>query len=368
MCPKMRNFTLFTFLVLASFSFTYGTNKPNAVQQAKILDELLRGYDKRFRPNLGGEAVDVSLSLYIINVLEVRNHEVTFDMYFRQYWKDPRLSFSNSNLEKMVITDLGTIESIWQPDSFLVNEIKGDLAGGMIADRKLLRIQKGGEVLLSYRPTVRASCAMDFRQYPRDKQLCYLEFESFSFTMEDLRYQWKGGEESGVEVSSSVGLPEFMISLHKAKTIEASLSTGNYSRLAVDFNLERANWYYYMTIYVPLSMVVLCSWMAFFLDRKYSVARVIYVLMILLVMSASIAQVNNRLPFTSYTKSIDVYTGVHVAFVFCALVECVLVDYMMRHREGGILRWKSRPDLIDKVSRVAYPAVYILFFIVHYAV
>ena len=134
------------------------------------------------------------------------------------------------------------------------------------------------------------------------------------------------------------------ISLHKAKTIEASLSTGNYSRLAVDFNLERAYWYYYMTIYVPLSMVVLCSWMAFFLDRKYryqiyllnhningsgtgndsqfpnSAARVIYVLMILLVMSASIAQVNNRLPFTSYTKSIDVYTGVHVAFVFCALV------------------------------------------------
>ena len=104
-------------------------------------------------------------------------------MYFRQYWKDPRLSFSNSNLEKMVITDLGTIESIWQPDSFLVNEIKGDLAGGMIADRKLLRIQKGGEVMLSYRPTVRASCAMDFRQYPRDKQLCYLEFESCEFTL-----------------------------------------------------------------------------------------------------------------------------------------------------------------------------------------
>ena len=29
-------------------------SKPNAIQHARILDELLRDYDKRFRPNLGG--------------------------------------------------------------------------------------------------------------------------------------------------------------------------------------------------------------------------------------------------------------------------------------------------------------------------
>ena len=48
-------------------------------------------------------------------------------------------------------------------------------------DRKLLRIKEGGEVMLSYRPTVRASCPMDFRYYPKDKQLCFLEFESCKF-------------------------------------------------------------------------------------------------------------------------------------------------------------------------------------------
>ena len=49
----------------------------------------------------------------------------------------------------------------------------------MISDsQKFLRINKDGEVLLSSRPTVRASCPMDFSVYPRDKQLCYLEFES----------------------------------------------------------------------------------------------------------------------------------------------------------------------------------------------
>ena len=123
-----------------------------------------------------------------------------------------------------------------------------------------------------------------------------------------------------------------------------------------------------------------------------SVARVIYVLMILGATSARVAEVNSGLPFTSYTKSIDVYTGVNVLFVFMALLgnfrnlwytmhavhsiplkpkpECVIVDYLKRHREGGIrnLKWRNRPDLVDKVSRVAFPAAYALFFLVHFAI
>ena len=48
-------------------------------------------------------------------------------MYYRHYWKDPRLSFSNANLEKIVITDVETIDRVWQPDSFIVNELKGSV-------------------------------------------------------------------------------------------------------------------------------------------------------------------------------------------------------------------------------------------------
>ena len=51
-----------------------------------------------------------------------------------------------------------------------------------------------------------------------------------------------------------------------------------------------------------------------------SAARAIYVLLILGATSAMVAEVNSGLPFTSYTKSIDVYTGVNVFFVFMALL------------------------------------------------
>ena len=45
-------------------------------------------------------------------------------MYYRQFWKDPRLAFPNSNLDKMIITDLETIDRVWQPNTFILNEKK----------------------------------------------------------------------------------------------------------------------------------------------------------------------------------------------------------------------------------------------------
>ena len=59
------------------------------------------------------------------------------------------------------------------------------------------------------------------------------------------------------------------ISQDRAVKIVSILGTGNYSRLSALFHLERAYWYHYMTIYVPLCMAVICSWMALWMDRKY---------------------------------------------------------------------------------------------------
>ena len=43
-------------------------------------------------------------------------------MYFRQFWQDPRLSFtSRPGLEKLVV-GAEYIQSIWTPDTFFVNE------------------------------------------------------------------------------------------------------------------------------------------------------------------------------------------------------------------------------------------------------
>ena len=48
------------------------------------------------RPGYGGPPVAVGVSLYVLSVSDISEKfmDFTFDMYFRQFWTDPRLQFA----------------------------------------------------------------------------------------------------------------------------------------------------------------------------------------------------------------------------------------------------------------------------------
>ena len=72
------------------------------------------------------------------------------DMYFRQFWQDPRLSFErHGGLEKLVV-GAEYIASIWVPDTFFVNE-KTAYFHDATTDNQFLRILHTGEILRSIR-------------------------------------------------------------------------------------------------------------------------------------------------------------------------------------------------------------------------
>ena len=59
---------------------------------SSILNSFQIGYDRRVRPNYGGAPVTVGVTLYILSIgdLSEKFMDFTFDMYFRQFWTDPR--------------------------------------------------------------------------------------------------------------------------------------------------------------------------------------------------------------------------------------------------------------------------------------
>ena len=63
-----------------------------AVNVSRLLNQFMVGYDKRVRPNYGGIPVTVGVTLYILSIgdLSEKFMDFTFDMYFRQFWHDPR--------------------------------------------------------------------------------------------------------------------------------------------------------------------------------------------------------------------------------------------------------------------------------------
>ena len=158
--------------------------------------------------------------------------------------------------------------------------------------------------------------------------------------MSDIRYKWNDGLNS-VQISADVSLPQFKVLGHRQKAIEASLSTGktilmsvvrnisthlcmkwtgNYSRLACEIQFVRAMGYYLIQVYIPSSLIVIISWVSFWLNRGATPARVGLGVTTVLTMTTLMASTNAALPKISYVKSIDVYLGACFFMVFASLL------------------------------------------------
>ena len=78
------------------------------------------------------------------------------DCYFRQYWRDQRLSFKGlkNNANNLVINQLSLnvamLEKIWKPDTYFHNGLDSYLHS-ITRPNKLLRISENGDITYSIR-------------------------------------------------------------------------------------------------------------------------------------------------------------------------------------------------------------------------
>lgn len=169
---------------------------------------------------------------------------------------------------------------------------------------------------------------MDLKYYPLDKQNCTIEMASYGYLDDDLKFIWK--EKNPVQINQPLTLPRFTLETHNTAFCTSRTSTGAYSCLRVDLIFKREFSYYLIQIYIPCCMLVIVSWVSFWLDPNAIPARVSLGVTTLLTMATQISGINASLPPVSYTKAIDVWTGVCLTFVFGALLEFALVNYASR--------------------------------------
>ncbi|KAF0301780.1 Glutamate-gated chloride channel [Amphibalanus amphitrite] len=184
---------------------------------------------------------------------------------------------------------------------------------------------------------------MDLKLYPLDKQTCSLKMASYAWKTDDLIFVWKEGDP--VQIDDGLHLPRFTLEKFQTAYCNSKTNTGEYSCLTVDLLFKREFSYYLIQIYVPCCMLVIVSWVSFWLDQNAVPARVSLGVTTLLTMATQTSGINAALPPVSYTKAIDVWTGVCLMFVFGAMLEFALVNYASRsdmHRET-LKRGRGRP-------------------------
>ena len=122
--------------------------------------------------------------------------------------------------------------------------------------------------------------------------------------------------------------------------------TGNYSRLVARIQFSRSLGFYLIQIYIPASLIVVISWVSFWLHRNATPARVSLGVTTVLTMTTLMSSTNSQLPKISYVKSIDVFLGTCFFLVFASLLEYATVGYLGKR----IAMRKSRAEALAKAQ------------------
>ncbi|KAJ8281026.1 hypothetical protein GJAV_G00062520 [Gymnothorax javanicus] len=275
------------------------------------------------------------------------------NIFLRQQWNDPRLAYSEYPDDSLDL-DPSMLDSIWKPDLFFANE-KGAHFHEVTTDNKLLRIFKNGNVLYSIRLTLTLSCPMDLKNFPMDVQTCIMQLESFGYTMNDLIFEWQ--KKGPVQVAEGLTLPQFILKDESdLRNCTKHYNTGKFTCIEVRFHLERQMGYYLIQMYIPSLLIVILSWVSFWINMDAAPARVALGITTVLTMTTQSSGSRTSLPKVSYVKAIDIWMAVCLLFVFSALLEYAAVNFVSRqHKELLRLhRRKKRKGEDVRESRLSF--------------
>ncbi|XP_021919860.1 glycine receptor subunit alpha-3-like isoform X2 [Zootermopsis nevadensis] len=317
------------------------------LDQLQIVDGLLKkDYDRRATPtNHLNNATTVYCELYIrsFGSISPATMDYEVDLYLRQKWQDERLKHSEIT-EALDLNDPNLVKAIWKPEVYFPNAKHAEFQYVTVPN-VLVRINPDGEILYMLRLKLTFSCMMDLSKFPLDSQVCTMEVASFSKTIEELSLEWK--TMNPVIMGKGLRMPQFEIVKIAASDCQESFQIGNYSCLVAEFHLSRSVGFHLVQSYLPTILIVVISWVSFWMDVDSVPGRTTLGVTTLLAVSSQSSGIQSGLPQVSYVKAIDVWMGTCTAFVFCALLEFTFVNYMWRKQPVEVFDKKKSPEAVN---------------------
>ncbi|XP_055627954.1 gamma-aminobutyric acid receptor alpha-like [Toxorhynchites rutilus septentrionalis] len=335
------------------------TQRNNHGNISELLDNLLRGYDNSIRPDFGGPPAVIEVDIMVRSMGPISEVDMTYSMdcYFRQSWVDRRLAFSGA--QDTLALSISMLGRIWKPDTYFYNG-KQSYLHTITTPNKFVRLYQDGRVLYSSRLTIKAGCPMNLEDFPMDIQRCPLKFGSFGYTSADVLYRWNSGR-SAVAIAEDMKLSQFDLVdcpagnvtdrvVHSTASVgatvlnnvddidgsdrNAKLYVSEYSMLLVSFHLQRHMGNFLIQVYGPCVLLVVLSWVSFWLNREATADRVSLGITTVLTMTFLGLEARTDLPKVPYPTALDFFVFLSFAFIFATIIQFAIVHYFTKYGSG----------------------------------
>ncbi|XP_035220878.1 glycine receptor subunit alpha-2-like isoform X2 [Stegodyphus dumicola] len=337
-----------------------------------ILPENSKMYDKMKPPKKDGKPTRVLFHVTVMGLDSINEGSMK--------WKDHRLRLPENMTSEYRLLEVQWLQNMWRPDSYFKNA-KAVTFQTMTIPNHYVWLYHNKDILYMVKLTLTLSCAMNFASYPHDTQTCSLQMESLSYTTDDLIFGWDN--DTPLAVDDNIELPQLDLVTTERGDCTQVYSTGNFTCLQVIFTLKRRLGYYLFHTYIPTCLIVIMSWVSFWIKPEAVPARVTLGVTSLLTLSTQHAKSQASLPPVSYIKAIDIFMSSCTVFVFLSLMEYAVVNVVLEEEESSqkktnnesmriynlqpklpglspAQRRRRRAIMIDRASRVFFPLSFII--------
>ena len=442
----MKFISVFLFLVcdivMASSMTSDGENENNLeainlsklnLQDALICKEghsssvcIPPGYNKEIGPWKYRHLADESLpwyfmmDFYIFDVQEINDQKltITFDVYFKLKWSEPRFQVNTSSDswqtgttlidgEEYYLLPLDTREDLWIPalemhnvESFIPQKIFRESASLRINGKKLIRYITKVKIVLT--------CQMTFNGYPFDSHTCFYHVGSFFQPIEiwncSSNVHFNDTRQRSLQYHISIDdLP------HEGGTLEEIMSGRTWAVCGFQIDLVRKKGQIFIQVYLISLLLIILAWVSFIVNPDVVPGRMGLLVTVFLVLINIFISVKRDAPSSNgFLNAVDTFVFVSIGHVFFAFLEYAFILFgfgqtqfvsvlalttmikkfnkvvnrvkttpsilavgcINNSREmecPGTIRTKRKWNQLDLISMVAYPISFTLFSVIYFS-
>ncbi len=263
----------------------------------------------------------VYIQMFLINISDVNTAEQKFvgNLYLEAHWVDKRLI----DPKKQSVTL--PVSQVWTPRLQISNQqhLTATFPEVVTVDQK-------GNVTYKQRYWGGFSQPFNLRQFPFDTQVFTIQLISVDSDAHK-KVVLKTYKAKGSGMSESLSLPEWKITSWNMQGKMMHFVKGGLGFPAMTFSVtaQRRLGYYIIVFIIPLALIVLMSWIAFFICIKEVNIRLTITVTSMLTLVAFRFIVGVNLPKVSYLTKLDVLILASTLQVFFSLILTTVISLLM---------------------------------------
>ena len=301
------------------------------------------------RPGPQSEPVKVALSVFLLDLDGIDNVEQNFkaNVFYMATWNDPRLAHDEPGEVSR------PLHEVWHPRLHILNQQK---VWKTIPE--LVKISPSGEV--NYRQQLWGyfSQPLDLHEFPFDNQYFQIPIIAAGYSPDEVEFVSHSDASSGIAQSLSV--PDWEVTEWAVET--GTFSPGSelierMSSFTYSFTASRNYTYYLAKVIIPLILIMMMSWVVFWMDPKAGGGGQIGIsVTAMLTLIAYTFTASASLPKVPYLTRLDLFILYATILVFLALVESTVAAYLNRNDRLETAR------RMDKHARWVFPLAFMSLF------